>query len=769
MKPIQRVAVIGAGTMGSGIASHLANAGISVLLLDVVPSGSTDRNQITEQSLERIRKSRPPALMTPEVIEQIEIGNLEDDLHRISEVDWIAEAIVERLDAKHQLYVEIEEHRRPGTIVSSNTSTIPLRDLTQEMPPELQRDFCITHFFNPVRYMRLLEIVAGPATDPEVIKRLTACCDLQLGKGVVHCKDTPGFLGNRVGLFAIQCAIATAVRMELAPEVADAVMGRPMGMPKTGVFRLYDLIGLDLMLDVLESLRNTLAADDAFHPWIDCPAVESLVEQGHTGDKRGAGFYRTRQTTDGRKAEVFDLQRQEYRPLIRPQLPAMAAGGAGGLRALVERDDPAGQFAWEVLSRTLVYAASLVPDVADELVSIDEAMKLGFSWTHGPFGMIDLLGTQWFCERIEQDGLVVPPLLQVAAGQPMYRANRGRLQQMTIDGSYRDVERPAGVIRLGDVAKTTEAIITNDAATLWDLGDGVACFEFHTKANSLDSRTMSLLDQALSIVETRFRGLVVYNEGPHFSVGVNLQCVLDWAEQRAWSEIEAMLSDFQQTCKRMKYSSFPVVGAPAGMSIGGGFEVLLHCDVLQAHANTVVGLVETKVGLIPAGGGCKELLLRWSEVEGDEGIPPQQRVFDLIAAGVTASSPLEAMPLKMFRALDQFTMNRDRVLAAAKTRVISMIDGYQPPVQKRLVPTHIGPLIQRCEELRDAKQISPHDLTVGHALAKILCDSAVDKESYLTEDELFEREREAFLGLVQTPQTIARIRHMLATGRPLKN
>ncbi len=769
MKSIQRAAVIGAGTMGSGIASHLANAGISVLLLDVVPSGATDRNQITTQSLERIRKSQPPALMTPEGIGQIEIGNLEDDLHRIREVDWIAEAIVERLDAKHHLYVEIEKHRCPGTIVSSNTSTIPLRDLTRNMSAELQKDFCITHFFNPVRYMRLLEIVAGPTTDAEVIKRLTECCDLQLGKGVVNCNDTPGFLGNRVGLFAIQCAIATAVRMEIAPEVADAVMGRPMGMPKTGVFRLYDLIGLDLMLDVLNSLRTTLAADDAFHSWIDCPVVEDLVAQGHTGDKRGAGFYRTRQTADGRQTETFDLQQRKYRSFIRAELPAGVTPEADGLRAFVERDDPSGRFAWEVLSRTLIYAASLVPEVADELMSIDEAMKLGFSWTDGPFGMIDLLGTQWFCERAEQDGLCLPPLLKAAAGQSMYRAHQGRIQQITIDGSYRDVERPAGVIRLGDVAKTNESVVANDAATLWDIGDGVACLEFHTKANAIDCRTMTLLDQALSMVESPFRGLVIYNEGPHFSVGVNLQSVLDWAGQKAWSAIDTMLIDFQQTCKRMKYSAFPVVGAPGGMSIGGGFEVLLHCDLLQAHANTVVGLVETKVGLIPAGGGCKEMLFRWSELECEQETSPHQKVFELISEGVTASSPLEAMPLGMFRSNDQFTMNRDRVLAAGKSRVISMVDGYQPPEEKQAVSADIAPLIRRCEGLRDAGRISSHDLTVGHALAKIPCDPPSNGGAFLTEDELFQRERETFLELVQTPETIARIKHMLATGRPLKN
>jgi 3-hydroxyacyl-CoA dehydrogenase len=430
MESIAKAVVIGAGTMGSGIAGHLANAGVPVVLLDVVPEGAEDRNVVARSAVGRLLDSSPPALMHPGKAELITIGNIEDDMAAIAEADWIAEAVVERLDVKQALYREIERHRKPGAMVSSNTSTIPLALLTEGMPVGLVRDFCITHFFNPVRYMRLLELVAGPQTRPEVTARLGEFCDLRLGKGVIPCRDTPGFLANRVGCYALQVAMVEALNHGLTIEEADAIVGRPMGIPKTGVFGLYDLIGLDLMLDVSKSLTAALPASDDFVTVAEgIPVMHDLVRAGHRGQKSGAGFYRIVGSKDDPLREAVDLQTGHYRPAERPHLEAAIAGETQGLRALVESPDKYGRYAWHFLARTLSYAASLVPEVSDDPLAIDEAMKLGYSWTQGPFEMIDTLGVGWFVERLESEGMAVPSILQRARAGSLYRAEAGCLER----------------------------------------------------------------------------------------------------------------------------------------------------------------------------------------------------------------------------------------------------------------------------------------------------------------------------------------------------
>ncbi len=771
MGEINRAAVIGAGTMGAGIAGHLANAGVPVTLLDIVPDGATDRDAVAKRAVERLLASSPPALMHPDRAKLIATGNVEDDLGLLAEADWIAEAVVERLEVKRALYLKIDAARKAGALVSSNTSTIPLSLLTRDMPAGLVPDFAITHFFNPVRYMRLLELVAGPKTRPEAAATLAAFCDERLGKGVVRCSDTPGFLANRVGCYALQVAMVEAEALGLTVEEADAVMGRPMGIPKTGVFGLYDLIGLDLMLDVCRSLAAALPADDPFQSVAGgIAATHRLVAEGRTGLKAGAGFYRD--GADGTRQAV-DLASGHYCAARRPDLEAASAGETDGLGALVDRPDKYGTFAWRVLACVLSYAASLVPEVSDDPDAIDEAMRLGYNWARGPFEMIDALGVDWFRAGLARDGLAVPAFLAAATGGGFYRAAAGRLEALRPDGKYRPVVRPPGVVRLGDVMRAGAPLLDNGAARLWDVGEGVACLEFHTKANALVPESMALLYESLGVVGRDFRALVIHNDAPHFSMGVNLEFVLGAAEARDWARLETMLVEFQATCAAMRGAPFPVVAAPAGMALGGGCEVVLHCDAVVAHANVTLGQVETLVGLIPGGGGAKEMLSRWRDgPETPPGVEAAVTTFRLVGTGRTASSPDEARPLRLMLARDQAVMNRDRLLAAARERALAMAEGYAPPPAPTfaaLGPAGYQALQGVLDRLAEKGIATPHDHVVGGQLARILCGGDRPAGTPVSEEEVFAIEREAFLHLAGTEATRARIRHMLEYGKPLRN
>jgi 3-hydroxyacyl-CoA dehydrogenase len=772
---ISKAAVIGAGTMGSGISSHLANAGVPVVLLDVAAEGAENRNAIAEGAVQRMLNSSPPAFMDKSSASLITTGNIEDDLGLISDADWVAEAVVERLDIKRDLYRAIDALRKPGSMVSSNTSTIPLSMLAKEMPQAMRGDFCITHFFNPVRYMRLLEIVAGAGTRPEVIETLSEFCDVELGKGVVPCRDTPGFLGNRVGVFALQTGIVEATGLGLRVEEADAIMGRPMGIPKTGVFGLYDLIGLDLMLDVVASLRSALPESDAFQEVAaGIPLIAKLIDEGFTGNKGKGGFYRERQTNGESLRDAVDLETGEYRPARRPALEAARVGETEGLRALVETDDPYGRFAWRVLAKTLSYAASLIPEVADDPLPVDEAMKLGYSWGKGPFEMIDELGPAWFKARLESEGLPVPEILNRLGDTSFYRANDGVFERVTFGGGYAPVQRAPGVVRLSDLTRTQTPIAENDAASLWDVGDGVACVEFHTKANALSPDSMALIAESLNIVSEEFQALLIHNDAPHFSMGFNLEFALAAAKEKAWTRLDGALDAFQSACLATRYAPFPVVAAPAGMSLGGGFEVLLHCDALQAHANTNVGLVETLVGLIPSGGGCKEMLHRWTRDADDidARLEGALEVFAIIGMGKTAASPMEARPLRLFEEHDRFSMNRDRLLAAAKSRALEMAGDYTPPRPPQFTALGVrgmDAMQAMLDRLNEKGITTPHDLVVGKHLARVLCGGDRREGESMSEEDVCALEREAFISLCDTPATVSRIEHTLTQGKPLRN
>ena len=767
---IRRAAVIGAGTMGSGIAGHLANAGVDVVLLDVA-SDTENRDGVADRALERMRSQTPPPLMHPHHASRVATGNIEDDLDRVGNCDWIVEAIVERIDAKRSLYNALERVRRPGSIVSSNTSTLPLVLLTERMSEAMRHDFCITHFFNPVRFMRLLELVRGPDTRPEVVQGLDRFCDVELGKGVVHCRDTPGFLANRVGVYALQAGLVEAVAQGVTVEEADAVMGRPMGIPKTGLFGLYDLIGLDLMLDVAASLAMALPSRDAFQQVAEgIPVLHDLVAAGYIGNKGAGGFYRG----DADAREAVDLQTGRFRPATRAKVQAALTGERDGLRALAEHPSPAGRFARRVLARVLGYAASLVPEVSDEIVPIDEAMKLGYGWSQGPFEMIDALGPGWFRDLLEGEKIPVPPVLDAVCDSDFYRVETNRIVHFVMGSEVRPVRRAPGVARLSDFSALAPPLLSNQAASLWDIGDGIACLEFHSKANALGPESMTLMRKALEKVTERHVGLVIHSDAPHFSVGFNLEFVRTCISERQWRTLDDVLVEFQQTCRAAKHAPFPVVSAPGGMALGGGFEVLLGSDLVQAHANVVVGLVEPLVGLVPSGGGCKELLLRWTEGDPDDAarVAGAVRAFELIATGRTATSPELARPLRLLRSMDRTTMNRDRLLADAKTTVVELSSDYEPPSAPVIVapgPPAYDAMGAVLDDLAGKGVALPHDLVVSRALASVLAGGGARQGQCIDEEELFGLEREAFLTLARTPETGARIAHTLDRGRPLRN
>jgi 3-hydroxyacyl-CoA dehydrogenase len=774
MYEINRAAVVGAGTMGLGIAGQLANAGIEVLLLDM-PSDGKHRNAIAERALERLLDEKQPGLLHKDNVERITIGNIDDDMHKLADVDWIAEAIVERLDVKKTLYQQIDAVRKDGSIVTSNTSTIPISLLVADMPATFRAEFAITHFFNPVRFMRLLEIVRGEATRPEVIQCLELFADRRLGKGIVVCNDTPGFLGNRVGVFAIQTALHTAFHMGLTPEEADAIFGRPMGIPKTGVFGLYDLIGIDLMSDVARSLVSILPASDVFHEVsAEIPLMVRMIDEGYIGNKgRKGGFYQAANLANGTRRKTLDFDSFSYRDFeaSKPQV-AVDAELAGDFTRLLEQDDKYGQYAWRVLASTLCYAAALVPEVNESLVAIDDAMKLGYNWIQGPFEMIDAIGVDRFLARLENENRDIPDFVRTAAGKSFYRVSDGKLQHLVADGSYRTLRRARGIRRFSEERRTLAPLQENAAASYFELENKVGLVEFHSKANALGPESMQLLEAAVQHASENMAGLIIHNDAQHFSCGANLESILGFILDQDMHGLDRFLDHYQQTLVSMRYAPLPVVAAPSGLSMGGGFEVLLHSDKVIFHANSVTGLVESLVGVVPGGGGVKEMLYRWYERDGDIN-KAAWHAFMNIGYGRTARSPLEAGPLAMFReGVDDYLMNRDRLLDTAMRTVVDMSGDYS--VVRRTPLAMPGrevwaEMIEWLQSTLEKGQLTPHDVTTGAQIAMIVTGGDVDAGAELTENDLLALERKAFVALGKTDETRARIEFMLEHGSPLRN
>jgi 3-hydroxyacyl-CoA dehydrogenase len=738
---INKVVVIGSGTMGSGIAAQLCNANIPVTLLDL-------KTEISQKAKERIEKSRPPLLIDKSKINGINVGNITDDFDLVSEADWIVEAVVERIDIKHNIYEKIFNKRKKDSIVSSNTSSIPISVLSEKLSEEDKKDFCITHFFNPVRYMDLLEIVKNEKSDLEKIKHLKKFCEIDLGKGAIICNDTPGFLGNRIGVYAMQVAMTEAFKMKLSIEEADAIFGRPMGIPKTGVFGLYDLIGIDLMADVLKSFIKELPSSDNFQEVAkEIPLVKKLIETGYTGRKGKGGFYRMNKVDNKKILEAINLETGEYHPSEKINIKSDKVD----LKALINRDDKYGEYAWSVISKIINYASSLVPGITDEFNDIDEAMRLGFNWSKGPFEMLEEIGVANFFEKFKDfEGNKFLENLSKTKDEKFHGIRQ----------KYTDIET------LGKVKKTASSIDGNSSASIYRFND-FNIVEFTTKANALDYDSMDALKKATD------KPLVIINESMQFSAGVNLSYTMDFANKSDFKSIEKFVGYFQETCKHLKYSDHPVVSAPSGLTLGGGFEVMVQSNFVASHTNIVVGLVETIVGLIPAGGGCKEMLARWlntDEAKKDPHYAPL-KVFDIIGYGKTATSPVEAEPMKYLMPEDKKIMNRNRLLEVSR-EILKDNKNFKAPSETefklpgKAVKEEMNKIL---EKLYNDKVILDHGLLVAQELAHVLSggDTTIDKT--LSEDDLYKLELDAFMRLIETKQTQDRIKHTLATGKPLVN
>ena len=773
MGEIAKVAVIGAGVMGAGIAAHVANAGVPVILFDIVKPGAEDRSIIARSAIERLLSTEPAAFMSKSAAKLVTPGNTEDDLGLLADVDLIIEAVVERLDIKQALYAKIEAARKPGSIVSSNTSTIPLATLIAGQPEAFRRDFIITHFFNPPRYMRLLEIVTGPETRADAVGTVGRFADVKLGKSVVLCKDRPGFIANRLGVYWMQQGVVSAFDLGLDVEEADAIIGKPMGIPKTGIFGLADLVGIDLMPHVTGSLAGALPANDPFQASMKpLPLIGKMIAEGYTGRKGKGGFYRINREK-GKAKEAIDLASGTYRPQRKPQIDALAEAGKS-LAALLAHDSRHGAYSRAVLLKTLVYAAFLIGDAVDDIDSIDEAMRLGYNWKSGPFELIDQIGVETVIKLAEAEGLAIPPMLALAKGRSFYRVEAGIRQALQSDGSYVDLKRPDGVIMLADIKRVSKPILKNGSAALWDIGDGVTCFEFTSKMNSLDADLLMLLARAIEKTGKDYKAMVIYNEGSNFSVGANLGVAMFAANIAMWGQIELMVATGQSTYKSLKYAPFPIVGAPAGMALGGGCEVLLHCHAVQAHAETYMGLVEVGVGVIPGWGGCKEMLGRWLTNKKRPGgpMPAVSKVFEMVSTATVSKSAAEAKEHLFLRPADGITMNRYRLLADAKAKALSMVATHQKPEPFTYVlpgPAARVGLDMAVASFHRMGKATKHDVVVSGALAEILSGGDTDVVKTLGEDDITALERKAFMALVKHPDTMARIEHMLETGKPLRN
>ncbi|OYV36883.1 MAG: 3-hydroxyacyl-CoA dehydrogenase [Rhodospirillales bacterium 20-64-7] len=790
MAEINSVAVIGAGVMGASIAAHVANAGIPVMLLDIVKPGAEDRNAVAKGAIERLKKMDPAPLMGSRAVRLIKPGNIEDNLEELKACDWIVEAVIERLDIKQALYAKLDAVRKPGSVVSSNTSTIPLMELTAGLPESFTQDFCITHFFNPPRYMRLLEIVGGTAPQ---FAALNAFADEKLGKTVIHCHDTPGFIANRIGTYWIQCAVVLALEHGLDVEEADAVMGKPMGFPSTGIFGLMDLVGIDLGPHVNASLARLLPPGDPFHAMNrDTGMIEKLIAEGYTGNKGKGGFYRSGRGPDGKRAKTaLDLRQAadgtlSWRPSARADIP-LVKDARKDLKKLLGSDSKYGQYAWGVLGRVLAYAASLVPEIATDIADIDAAMRLGYTWKFGPFELIDRLGADWVAGQLGGLGLAVPPVLQRLGSGKFYRPNAsGELEQFTLDGTYQPIRRPEGILLLDDIKRAGKPVLSNKAASVWDLGDGVLCFEMHAevrgaKLNMLDGDILGLLEKAMALVAKRYKALVLYNddlrEAPHktnFSTGANIGMASMMANIRLWGKIEGSIKDGQKLYQAMRYADFPIVAAPAGRALGGGCEMLMHCAAVQAYAESYIGLVEAGVGLVPGWGGCATMLARW---QGDKQqpkgpMPAVAKVFEIVSTATVSRSAAEAIELKFLRPSDGITMNRDRLLRDAKARALSLVDGYakpEPPLLSLPGATGRAALKMAVEGFHKRGIATDHDVTVSAALAEVLTGGDTDFLDPMTEMDVMALERKSFMALIRTKESQARLKSIIDTGKPLRN
>ena len=777
-KPIKKVAVIGSGVMGSGIAAHCANAGCEVLLLDIIPNNSYDRNIIAKDAIKKMHKSNPEMLMEKKNANLITPGNVEDDLCKLKDFDWVIEVIVENIEVKKNLYKNLANNIGPETILSSNTSTIPRSELVSGMTNDLSSRFLITHFFNPPRYLPLLEIVSSQNVKKEALDKFCTFAHLDLGKRVIMCNDSPGFIGNRLGIYFIQRAYKATIDHGFSIEQADAMLGRPIGLPKTAVFALMDLVGIDLIPHVTGSLVSHLPQNDPFHQIAGTgkDAIISMIEEGYTGRKGKGGFYRLNIKNGKKIKEARNLISGEYNTAKRKAGFPSAKMGKFGLNAIMDCDDKGAKFVKEVLLDFLSYAAYIVPEVSDDIYAIDGAMKVGYSWKKGPFEMMDAIGLKYIVKRLEESHKSIPPFLSLAAEKgTFYGIESGEITRLSPEGEMITVERTEDCITVADLKRRGKPLKKNSSASIWDMGDEVLLVEYHTKMNAMDPMNMEMLLDAVDMAESEdWKGVVIGNDGINFCAGANLGLALFAANLAAWKDLDDFIALGQDTYQTLKYSEVPIVAASTGLCLGGGAEVLMHCDAVQAHSESYVGLVEVGVGIIPAWGGCKEYLGRVKEfgLVSNGPMGAVMKAFEVIGTAQVAKSAYQARSLGFLGPNDRLTMNRDRLLYDAKKTLIQLSVKYSPPEPRTYSlpgPTGKAALELAVNDLKLSGKATPHDVVVTNALAGILTGGNTDITESLDEDDILLMEKNAITALAKNTDTLDRMQHMLETGKPLRN
>jgi 3-hydroxyacyl-CoA dehydrogenase len=791
---IRRIAILGAGTMGSRIAAHIANAGFPVLLLDLTQPG--DPNALTVKAVEALKKSKPAALAAPEFAARIQVGNFDDDLAKLADCDWIIEAVAENLDIKRALLARVVPHLRPDALLTTNTSGLPVAAIAEGLPAEVRRRWFGMHFFNPPRYMQLIEIIATPETDPAAIASVDRFATVQLGKSVVPANDRPNFIANRIGAFSMLNTLRVMQAQGLTIEEVDALTGKPMGWPKTGTFRLADMVGLDVLGSVV---RNFAANTHDERSDVQLPPfLDPMLERKWFGDKTGQGFYKKQMGAEGDDRLVLDFATLDYRPGQKPRIPALDAAKpienlSERVRALLAGNpekDKAAAFYWQILPDIWLYAANRIGEISDSVADIDRAMRTGFNWEMGPFEIWDAAGVAETAAKMRTSGRDLPEAVDqlLNSGATSWYRNQGAEVFDARSASYLPVEPTSAVITINRAKRSGGVVTENPGASLIDVGDGIACIEFHTKMNALGGDIVNFMRQNLradSAAVRDFRGFVVTNDAANFSAGANLVQLLLAAQDEEWDEIEFYIRGFQEMTQAVKFCPRPVVVAPFGLALGGGCEVSLHGAKRQAHLELYMGLVEAGVGLIPAGGGCKEMTLRAVEIA-SAAAPAASRsdsvelhhtmrtLFENVALAKVSTSAFEAQSLRLLRPTDGITMNRDRVLHDAKQQSIALAEaGYRAPLPITYVPAPgdsvLAALRLGIYMLREGEYASDHDVTVATHLATILCGGAITPGTPISEHYLLDLEREHFLSLCGERKTQERIAHTLKTGKPLRN
>ncbi len=794
--------MLGAGTMGARIAAHLANAGVPSFLLDIVPpaAGSSSRNQVAAAGLEAARKSKPAAFFDASLASLVTAGNFEDDLKRVAEADWIIEAVVEDLEIKRSLLKKVEAIHRPGTIITTNTSGLPVATIAEGFSEDFRRSWFGTHFFNPPRYMRLLEIIPTPDTDPALMNAVADFAGIHLGKGVVFAKDTPNFIANRIGTFSVLNVIRLMQELDLTIEEVDALTGPAVGWPRSATFRTLDLVGLDILGHVVRNMTENVRDERA---GLKLPGFfRQMLERKMLGDKTRGGFYKKAKGAGEDERLGLDWKTLEYRPRQKAKFASLEMArnvddtsarlktllGASGKNQ--KRED---QFLWTALSELWTYSANRIPEISGSIVEIDRAMRLGFNWELGPFELWDAAGVEATVARMKQEGRPVAANVEkmLAAGKRGWyeddpKSPSGRAYFDLVSSSYQAVQLPAGVWSVAAAKKSNGVVKKNSGASLVDVGDGVGCIEFHSKMNTLGSDIVQFISQALKPggAGDNFDAFVIVNDAATFSVGANLMLLLMSAQEEEWDEVDLAIRAFQGMTQAIKFSPKPVVVAPFGMTLGGGVELSLHAAARQPHAELYMGLVEVGVGLLPGGGGCKEMLLRAIDTaaavrpggrgESVELMEAMKKAFETIAMAKVSTSAHEARGLGFVSSSDRITMNRDRVLTDAKSRALELLHaGYEPPQPRMDIPAPgeniLAMLKLGIHLMRQGEYISDHEVKIGSRVAEVLCGGNVTPGTPLSEQYILDLERECFKSLCGEKKTQERIQHTLKTGKTLRN